>query len=89
MGPRLSKHAAGLICAAMLMAAWHPATAAPVDVPPGLTVHRDLAYVDGGHERQKLDLYVPTSGEGPFPLIVWIHGGSWTYGSAACRCPGP
>jgi acetyl esterase/lipase len=23
------------------------------------------------------DVYAPTSGEGPFPTIVWFHGGSW------------
>jgi len=26
--------------------------------------------------KQTLDLYVPP-GEGPFPLIIWIHGGGW------------
>ncbi len=28
-------------------------------LPPGVTVERDLAYVKDGHERQKLDLYLP------------------------------
>jgi len=42
---------------------------------------RDLAYVENGHERQRLDLYLPASGEGPFPLIIWIHGGGWQNGS--------
>ncbi len=28
-------------------------------VPEGTQVHRNLEYVKGGHERQKLDLYVP------------------------------
>jgi acetyl esterase/lipase len=49
-------------------------------------VHRDLPYVAGGHERQKLDLYVPEHGEGPFPLIVWVHGGAWRGGDKS-GCP--
>ena len=35
----------------------------PPTAPEGVTVHRDLAYVTNGHERQKLDLYVPNEGE--------------------------
>lgn len=52
-------------------------------VPPGTTVHLDLTYVENGHERQKLDLYIPTSAarENRLPLIVWVHGGGWRKGS--------
>src|SRR5438270_12476477 len=42
------------------------------------TVHKDLAY--GPHERNKLDLYLP-SGDAPKPLIIWVHGGAWMAGS--------
>lgn len=49
--------------------------------PSGLTAYKDLAYVPGGYEHQKLDLYIPTDSKGPFPLIIWIHGGAWKYGS--------
>jgi acetyl esterase/lipase len=45
-----------------------------------MTAHRDLAYVENGHPRQKLDLYVPTAGEN-LPLIIWIHGGAFRMGS--------
>jgi len=89
MGSRLTKHAAGLLSVVFILIAWRPALATPHDVPTGLAAYRDLAYVPGGHERQKLDLYVPAAGEGPFPLIVWIHGGSWTYGSKEDCVPVP
>ena len=52
---------------------------APV-VPEGVTVHRDIAYVTGGHARQKLDLYVPKNGRN-LPLIINIHGGAFKMGS--------
>ena len=48
-------------------------------VPEGIMLHRDMAYVTDGHERQKLDLYVPDQGEN-LPLIIWIHGGAWRSG---------
>jgi acetyl esterase/lipase len=47
----------------------------------GTTVHRDLPYVEGGHERQRLDLYLPKNAKGQLPVIVWIHGGAWFAGS--------
>ncbi len=55
---------------------------APARRPPpeGTVVTRDLAYVEGGHERQKLDLYVPP-GVPPFPVIISIHGGGFRQGS--------
>lgn len=46
---------------------------------------QDLSYVENGHERQKLDLYVPKSG-GDYPLIIWIHGGGWAAGDKE-GCP--
>ena len=45
----------------------------------------DIPYVTGGHERQRLDLYLP-QGEGLKPVIVWIHGGAWEAGDKA-NCP--
>lgn len=49
-------------------------------LPEGATAHRDLAYVPGGHERQKLDLYLPKAGT-LLPLIINIHGGAFKMGS--------
>ncbi|MBN2451231.1 MAG: alpha/beta hydrolase fold domain-containing protein [Lentisphaeria bacterium] len=55
-------------------------------VPEGVRAVRDLVYVTGGHERQRLDLYVPEGTEGPLPLLVWVHGGGWQNGSKE-GCP--
>jgi acetyl esterase/lipase len=48
-----------------------------------VNVLRDLEYVPGGHERQRLDLYLPkeTDPNGRRPLLVWVHGGAWLGGS--------
>ena len=58
------------------------------NVPEGTRILRDLAYVPDGHERQKLDLYLPEQNEdaAPLPLIVWVHGGAWLAGSKE-SCP--
>lgn len=53
----------------------------PVDV----TEYFDLSYIDGGHDRQMLDLYIPAREDKKkkLPLVVWIHGGGWAKGSKA------
>jgi arylformamidase len=38
-------------------------------------LHADLAY--GDSPRQRVDLFLP-NGSGPFPLVVFFHGGGWT-----------
>ena len=62
-----------------------PAAAAAEGLPAGARALRDLEYVAGGHERQKLDLYLPAEGANR-PVIVWVHGGAWQGGSKE-RCP--
>ena len=42
-----------------------------------VTEHRNLEY--GDHVRQRLDLSVP-AGEGPFPCVVFFHGGGFFMG---------
>lgn len=41
----------------------------------------DIPYVENGHPRQVLDIYVPESpASGPLPVMFWIHGGGWQVG---------
>src|SRR5215467_9314442 len=66
---------------AMLFGLTTAVHAQPPKLPEGVKAQTDLEYVKDGHERQKLDLYLPEKAEGPLPLIVWIHGGGWQGGS--------
>ncbi|WOI53721.1 alpha/beta hydrolase [Parvularcula sp. LCG005] len=50
--------------------------AAPIGAD--ITVTRDLAY--GPAPKQTLDIYRP-EGQGPFPVLVFVHGGAWNSGS--------
>lgn len=34
---------------------------------------------------EKLDLYLPDAGEGPFPVLLDVHGGGWFYGSRSSQ----
>ncbi|MCG8702184.1 MAG: alpha/beta hydrolase, partial [Bacteroidales bacterium] len=55
-------------------------------LPTGTIVHRDLAYVRDGHERHKLDIYLPAQGE-KLPLIINVHGGAFRAGSKERNVP--
>ena len=54
--------------------------------PDGVKVLRNLPYIQGGHEQNRLDLYLPEKAAGPLPLVVWVHGGGWQGGSKE-GCP--
>ena len=62
----------------------------PTDVPPTetptleptpeptqepFTVTEDVPYVVDGDYKQRLDVYLPTGGQGPFPTLLLMHGG--------------
>jgi acetyl esterase/lipase len=76
----------GLIC---LLLAGSPAAqekkAEPVRVPAKLpdtvAFHSDLVYACYGERQLQLDLFVPKEGGGPFPAILFVHGGGWSGGS--------
>ena len=57
-------------------------SAPPIKIPPmpGVRQVFDVPYVTGGHEAQKLDLYIPENTKSALPLLVYIHGGGWAKG---------
>lgn len=57
-----------LACAAVLAAQ---------PIPPSIA---NIPYAESVDPRQSLDLYLP-EGPGPYPLLIWIHGGGWRDGS--------
>ena len=59
---------------------------AETPTPAAPSVIRNLPYVLQGHERQKLDLYIPPNAAAEAPLLVWIHGGAWKEGGKE-NCP--
>ncbi len=52
--------------------------------PPMDTSHIKRKWLDipyaGKSLTQKLDIYLPNKGNGPFPVLVTIHGGAWMFG---------
>jgi acetyl esterase/lipase len=46
------------------------------------STYKDLAYA-ALSSAQKLDLYIPTPGSGPFPVIIMMHGGGFVMGDKA------
>jgi acetyl esterase/lipase len=59
-------------------------------LPDNVKALRNLEYVENGHERHRLDLYLPDNDQpadsAKRPLVIWIHGGGWRAGSKD-NCP--
>ncbi|HEV7224889.1 MAG TPA: alpha/beta hydrolase, partial [Pirellulales bacterium] len=62
---------------AMALLLSHSPLVAADDAKPTAPTHSDVAY--GPHERNVLDFW-QAEGDGPRPLLVYIHGGGWTGG---------
>ena len=45
----------------------------------------NIYYVRNGGIRQTMDLYVPEKGK-KHPVVVWVHGGSWSFGDKNQDC---
>jgi len=55
-----------------------------VNVVPGAASHLQVPYAEcHGWRPLRLDLHVPTGDVGPFPVVVYVHGGSFLTGTPA------
>jgi len=71
-----------VVCLAAILLAASAAmaqAAAGASASPGYTVIRDVKYINGPNGALGADVYVP-EGAGPFPGILFIHGGGWKSG---------
>jgi pectinesterase len=50
-------------------------------LPENVAFHADLVFARYGERELKLDLFMPKEGTGPFPAIVFVHGGGWAGGN--------
>ncbi|MBK5294123.1 MAG: alpha/beta hydrolase [Acidobacteriia bacterium] len=57
----------------------------PFRLPEGVEKISDLVYAAYGGRQMHLDLYIPKTGpktgNGPFPVVIYIHGGAWKNGN--------
>ena len=69
--PKLSPEAKAILARMQMPNKFDPATVArrKTDIPYGTL------------PEQLLDVYYPPEGQGPWPLILYIHGGGWTLGN--------
>lgn len=60
-----------------------PGNAAALPIPESVRLIEDLPYAGTSDPRQQLDIILPTErdGEGPLPVIAYVHGGGWSMGS--------
>lgn len=58
--------------------------APPQNITPAPDI-KNLSYLDLAYanvsQKNRLDLFLPEKGKGPYPLIIYIHGGGWISGS--------
>lgn len=82
LAARMKRSGTGFSLAAWIMVAGMASAqpGRPFRYPKALQpAHADIAYADVS-STQKLDLFLP-EGEGPFPLVINIHGGAFRFGS--------
>lgn len=57
------------------------ASSFPLSAADGVRVESNVTYATVGDIKLQLDIAQPTQGDGPFPCLVFIHGGGWSGGN--------
>ncbi len=58
-----------------------PRALTPANLPPGVEMTPNVVYAAIGNRELHADLFLPRGGAGPFPAVVYIHGGGWSGGN--------
>jgi acetyl esterase/lipase len=53
----------------------------PFSLPDGVEMAAGIVYASPGGRDLQLDLFLPKSGDRPFPAVVYLHGGGWSGGN--------
>ena len=50
-------------------------------MPESVEVRENVVYARYGSRELRMDVYLPKQGSGPFPAVIYIHGGAWSGGN--------
>ncbi len=53
----------------------------PFVLPDNVEMKKDIEYARAGERALLLDVFLPKEGAGPFPAVVYVHGGGWSGGN--------
>jgi acetyl esterase/lipase len=69
-----------MLCLALSAPLWSQKFDPPFKLPDNVEMKADLVYASPGGHDLHLDLFHPRIGAGPFPAIVYVHGGGFKKG---------
>lgn len=53
----------------------------PFELPASVEWRKDVVYAKAGERELRADLFLPKEAQGPFPSVIYVHGGGWSGGS--------
>jgi acetyl esterase/lipase len=45
-----------------------------------VSIHADQVFCHAGGAARLADVFVPSNGDFPLPVVIWLHGGGWRFG---------